>query len=107
MRREMYVSWTFVRVIYSSKKPLKEVMVGFGRNCLFCFFSLETKLTAEKIKVLKLILKKLSNPGVVPPMGCLMRLWWSPYLCLRKNAITSTILQKILKKSIFRPKKRL
>ena len=77
----------------AAKQPLKEVMVGFGRNCLFCFFSLETMLTAQKIKVLKLILNKLSSPGVVLPLGCLMRLWWSPYLCLRKNAINSTNLK--------------
>ena len=96
-----------LKINLAAKQQLKQVRVGFGRKCLFCFFSLETKLTAEKIKVLKLILKKLSNPGVVLPLGCLMRLWWSPYLCLRKNAITSINLEEFLKKSIFYPKKRL
>ena len=96
-----------LNVNLAPKHSLKKVMVCFVRFCHFCFFSLETNLTAQKIKLMQLFLEKLSNPRVLLPLGCPMRLWWSPYLCLRKNANTSTILQKISEKSIFRPKKRL
>ena len=96
-----------LNVNLAPKQSLKKVMVCFVRFCHSCFFSLETNLTAQKIKLMQHFLEKLSNPRVVIPLGCPMRFWWSPYLCLRKNANTSTILEKFSEKSIFRPKKRL